>query len=46
MAPRLVQHAHATTSVKLAFNADAAAIAIALLLATLVRLNLVPRIGW
>ena len=31
---------------KLAFNADAAAIGIALLLAALVRLNVVPRIGW
>ncbi len=31
---------------KLAFNVDAAAIAIALLLAALVRLNLIPRIGW
>ena len=47
MAPRLTQHAHTpTTSAKLAFNADAAAIAIALLLAALVRLNLVPHIGW
>ena len=31
---------------KLAFNADAAAIAIALLLAALVRLNVIPHIGW
>ena len=31
---------------KLTFNVDAAAIAIALLLAVLVRLNLLPHIGW
>lgn len=31
---------------KLGFNPDAAAIAIALLLAALVRLNVLPGIGW
>ena len=31
---------------KLAFNADAAAILIALALAALIRLNLIPHIGW
>ena len=31
---------------KLAFNADVAAIAIALALAALVRLNVIPHIGW
>lgn len=40
----------ATTSAgamqKLGFNADAAAIVIALTLAALIRLNLLPRVGW
>jgi len=31
---------------KLAFNVDAVAVVIALTLAGLVRLNLLPRIGW
>ncbi len=31
---------------KLAFNADAAAIAIALVFAVLIRLNVIHRIGW
>jgi hypothetical protein len=31
---------------KLAFNADAAAIAIALLFAALIRLNVIHHIGW
>ena len=33
-------------SAKLAFNADAAAIVIALTLAALIRLNIIPHIGW
>ena len=33
-------------STKLAFNADVAAIVIALALAALIRLNLIPHIGW
>ncbi|HXS13167.1 MAG TPA: hypothetical protein VN734_10720 [Acidobacteriaceae bacterium] len=33
-------------SAKLAFNADAAAIVIALALAALIRLNVIPHIGW
>lgn len=35
-----------THTTKLAFSADAAAIGIALLLAALVRLNVVPHVGW
>ena len=35
-----------TQSTKLAFNADAAAIVIALALAALIRLNVIPHIGW
>ena len=31
---------------KLTFNADAAAILIALALAALIRLNVLPRVGW
>ena len=31
---------------KLGFNADAAAIVIALALAALIRLNVIPHIGW
>ncbi len=31
---------------KLAFNVDAAAIVIALALAALIRLNVIPHIGW
>ncbi len=34
------------TTARLAFNADAAAIAIAVALAALVRLNIIHRIGW
>ena len=34
------------TQHKLGFNPDGAAIAIALLLAALIRLNLIPHIGW
>jgi hypothetical protein len=33
-------------SAKLAFNVDAAAIIIALALAALIRLNVLPHIGW
>jgi len=33
-------------STKLAFNVDAAAIIIALALAALIRLNVIPHIGW
>ena len=33
-------------NVKLAFNADAAAIVIALALATLIRFNVIHHIGW
>jgi hypothetical protein len=33
-------------SIKLAFNADLAAIAIALALAALIRLNVIHHIGW
>ena len=47
MARRTTPQAHASAhTAKLAFNADAAAICIALLLAALVRLNVVPHIGW
>ena len=34
------------SSARLAFNADAAAILIALALAALIRFNLIPHIGW
>ncbi len=33
-------------SARLIFNADAAAIVIALALAALIRLNIIPHIGW
>ena len=33
-------------SARLAFNADFAAVAIALTLALLIRLNVIPHIGW
>jgi len=36
----------AQTPVRLAFNVDAAAIVIALALAALIRLNVIPHIGW
>ena len=45
-APRAVASVKALPAHKLAFNADAVAIAIALALAALVRLNVLPRIGW
>ena len=38
--------ATAVSTHKLGFNADAAAIAIALALAALIRLNVIPHIGW
>ena len=44
--PRTAQRRAPAQTAKLAFNADAAAIGIALLLAALVRLNVVPHIGW
>lgn len=45
MAPRseIVAPTHST---RLAFSADFAAVAIALTLALLIRLNLIPHIGW
>lgn len=43
--PQISVHA-APLPNKLAFNADAAAIAIALALAALIRLNVIPGIGW
>jgi len=36
----------AQAPVRLAFNVDAAAIVIALALAALIRLNVIPHIGW
>jgi hypothetical protein len=39
---RIQSHSHS----KLSFNVDAAAIAIALLFAALVRLNIIHHIGW
>lgn len=45
MAPRS-DTAAAEHARKLAFNADFAAIAIALTLALLIRLNVIPHIGW
>lgn len=41
-----IQTAKTGTHSKLIFNADAAAIAIALSLAALIRLNVIHRIGW
>ena len=38
--------AAATAHSKLGFNPDAAVIAIALALAALIRLNIIPHIGW
>lgn len=46
MAPRYSADAHTPVPAKLVFNADIAAIGIALLLAALVRLNVVPHVGW
>ncbi len=40
------QRAKAATHLKLAFNADAAAIVIALAFAALIRLNVIHHIGW
>lgn len=45
MAPR-IQPTKTIASAHLRFNADAVAIAIALALATLIRLNVLPHIGW
>ena len=45
-APMTVAAVKTLPAHKLAFNADAVAIAIALALAALVRLNVLPRIGW
>jgi hypothetical protein len=45
LAPRLRTEVAALPH-KLAFNADAAAIAIALALAALIRLNIIHHIGW
>lgn len=45
MAPRSETVA-ASHSARLAFNADFAAVAIALTLALLIRLNVLPHIGW
>lgn len=46
MTPPIRKAATALRHPKLIFNADAAAIAIALSLAALVRLNVIHRIGW
>ncbi|MES2392751.1 MAG: hypothetical protein V4555_13990 [Acidobacteriota bacterium] len=45
MSPR-IQPAKAIEQARLFFNADVAAIAIALSLAILIRFNILPRIGW
>jgi hypothetical protein len=45
MSPRF-EATKAVTHLKLAFNADAAAIAIALAFAALIRLNVIHHIGW
>ena len=45
MSPR-IQPAKAIQQARLLFNADIAAIAIALSLAVLIRFNILPRIGW
>jgi hypothetical protein len=45
MSPR-IQPSKALQQAKLFFNADVAAIAIALSLAILIRLNILPGIGW
>jgi hypothetical protein len=44
--PRHIQRSTSVPHSKLAFNADAAAIAIALVFAALIRLNIIPHIGW
>lgn len=46
MAPRLSSPTRTARHPRLTFNADAAAIAIALSLAALIRLNILPHIGW
>lgn len=46
MAPRISSVTRIAAHPRLAFNADAAAIAIALTLAALIRLNVLPHIGW
>jgi hypothetical protein len=45
MAPRYIA-TKALHASRLAFNADLAAIAIALALAALIRLNVLPHVGW
>jgi hypothetical protein len=45
MAPRF-QQSKAVAHIKLAFNADVVAIAIALAFAALIRLNVIHHIGW
>ena len=45
MAPRF-QPSQAVANIKLAFNADAAAITIALAFAVLIRLNIIHHINW
>jgi hypothetical protein len=44
--PRRIQSSTPAPHSKLAFNADAAAIAIALVFAALIRLNVIHHIGW
>ena len=44
--PQVQLHAPALPSSRLGFNADAAAIVIALALAALIRLNVIHHIGW
>jgi hypothetical protein len=46
MAPRYQAATKAVANIKLAFNADAAAIGIALIAAALIRLNVIHYIGW
>ena len=49
MAPQIQtspETTHRAETVTLGFNADAAAIGIALALATLIRLNVIHHIGW
>jgi len=46
MAPRYQAATKAVANIKLAFNADAAAIAIALTAAALIRLNIIHHISW
>jgi hypothetical protein len=44
--PRRIQSRTSVHHSKLSFNADAAAIAIALVFAALIRLNVIHHIGW